>query len=138
MQQSLSSSDTFKSNAFKNNIKEFIAIENELKVERAKIVELKNHKSRCENDILEYIRENNLKTKDIIINNDKLRYFVTRKVESITKGVIEERLSEYFGNKEKGKELTEYIFTTRRIIEKPILQHVINKSSKNSKNSKIV
>ncbi len=82
------------------------------------------------------MNENNMQNKNIILSDGKLRYVTTKTSESITKKYIQAKLTEFFNDKEKAKEVTNYIYDTRNQNGKcPIKEkYKIKRSNQKNKN----
>lgn len=103
------------SDQFKNNIKEWINHDNKEKRLKEEINDVKETKERLEEDILNYMERNNIEDREIIIeNNSKLKYSKMKVTETITKKLIIEKLTEYYKNENKAKEITDYIYSDRK------------------------
>jgi hypothetical protein len=123
------------SNNFKDNIKEWISIDNNimniedeiepLKVKKNKLQKIKKEK---ENTILEYMKTNNITNNDIVLNDGKLKYYNSKSTEPISKKLVTEKINEYFkDNKLEGDKLLDYIFNNRDKKIIPVLKRVIQK-----------
>jgi hypothetical protein len=123
------------SNNFKDNIKEWISIDNNimniedeiepLKVKKNKLQKIKKDK---ENTILEYMKTNNITNNDIVLNDGKLKYYNSKSTEPISKKLVTEKINEYFkDNKLEGDKLLDYIFNNRDKKIIPVLKRVIQK-----------
>lgn len=123
------------SNNFKDNIKEWISIDNNimniedeiepLKVKKNKLQKIKKEK---ENTILEYMKTNNITNNDIVLNDGKLKYYNSKSTEPISKKLVTEKINEYFkNNKLEGDKLLDYIFNNRDKKIIPVLKRVIQK-----------
>lgn len=123
------------SNNFKDNIKEWISIDNSimniddeiepLKIKKNKLQKIKKDK---EYIILEYMKKNNITNNDIVLNDGKLKYYNSKLTEPISKKLITEKINEYFkNNKLEGDKLLDYIFNNRDKKVIPVLKRVIQK-----------
>lgn len=123
------------SNNFKDNIKEWISIDNNimniedeiepLKIKKNKLQKIKKEK---ENTILEYMKTNNITNNDIVLNDGKLKYYNSKSTEPISKKLVTEKINEYFkNNKLEGDKLLDYIFNNRDKKIIPVLKRVIQK-----------
>ena len=100
---------------FKKNISYWIKLEEEEKKYKDGLRDLKDKKCQIEEDILCYMRDNNITHKDITVGNGiKLKYAEMKVQESITKKMIVERLTKYFNNDIKAREATDFIYSDRK------------------------
>ncbi len=108
---------------FKNAIKEWYKCEMEEKNLKTKLGEIKKNKDGVETLILQYMQSNNIQDKDIHIGDHVLKYAETKSTEGITKKLILERLTEYFGgNQDEAEKATEHIYSNRSSSSKPVLK----------------
>ena len=107
---------------FKSAIKEWYQIELKEKEYKAKLSDLKKNKDGVETLIIQYMQSNNIQDKDIHIGEHVLKYGESKSTEGITKKLITERLTEYFQNEQKALEVTEFIYSNRNSVSKPVLK----------------
>lgn len=107
---------------FKNNIKELLDIESKSNELKKELNNLKSKKDDIENDILNYINENNIKNKDIYINNKKISCANSKSYESISKKFVLQRLIEFLNDDDQANKIANYIFNSRNINEKEYLK----------------
>jgi hypothetical protein len=69
------------------------------------------------------------------LSDGKLRYVTSKVTESVSKGYILSKLTEYFKSKEKAKEVTDYLYNSRGYSEKTELKRTITKKKLKSENS---
>ena len=115
------------SQELKNAIQKYVEIDNKMNKIKELNKSLKKERDGIDKFILNYMNENNMQNKNIILSDGKLRYVTTKTSESITKKYIQAKLSEFFNNKEKAKEITDYIYDTRNQTESVQLKRSINK-----------
>ncbi len=107
---------------FKNAIKEWYKCEMEEKGLKLKLSDIKKNKDGVETLIIQYMQQNKIEDKDIHIGDHILKYGETKSTEGITKKLITERLTEYFQNEQKALEVTEFIYSNRNSVSKPVLK----------------
>jgi hypothetical protein len=114
---------------FKNAIKEWYKCEMEEKNLKSKLSDIKKNKDGVESIIINYMQSNSIQDKDIHIGEHVLKYGETKSTEGITKKLILERLTEYFGgNQEEATKVTEFIYSNRNSSSKPVLKLNMNKN----------
>lgn len=115
------------SQELKNAIQKYVEIDNKMNKIKELNKSLKKERDNIDKYILNYMNENNMQNKNIILSDGKLRYVTTKSSESITKKYIQAKLGEFFNDKEKAKEATDYIYDTRSQTESVQLKRSINK-----------
>lgn len=115
------------SQELKNAIQKYVEIDNKMNKIKELNKSLKKERDNVDKFILNYMNENNMQNKNIILNDGKLRYVTTKTSESITKKYIQAKLSEFLNDKERAKEATNYIYDTRNQKENVQLKRSINK-----------
>ena len=115
------------SQELKNAIQKYVEIDNKMNKIKELNKSLKKERDNVDKFILNYMNENNMQNKNIILSDGKLRYVTTKTSESITKKYIQAKLTEFFNAKEKAKEVTNYIYDTRNQTENVQLKRSINK-----------
>jgi hypothetical protein len=113
---------------FKNAIKEWYRCETEEKKMKEKLSEIKKNKDGVETLIIEYMVSHSIQDKDIHIGDHVMKYGEAKSTESITKKLILEKLTEFFGgNREEAERATEFIYSNRSSTSKPFLKLGPNK-----------
>tara|TARA_B100001093_G_C26825241_1_gene1013720 strand:- start:2052 stop:2402 length:351 start_codon:yes stop_codon:yes gene_type:complete len=102
--------------SFEENIRNWIKTDNEIKEKQNNIKHLRIEREKYNENILEYIKENNLANATIKIGDGKLRFIETNYPQPLTYKLICESLCEYFEDDEElVKELMIYIKSRRTI-----------------------
>lgn len=113
---------------FKSAIKDWYKYEMEEKGLKSRLQEIKRNKDGAESLILNYIQTNHFEDKDIHIGEHVMKYGETKTTESISKRLILERLTEYFGgNAEEAERATEFIYSNRTSTSRPHLKLLANR-----------
>ena len=103
------------SDDFKKNISYWLKLETEEKKYKDGLRDLKDKKTLIEEDILNYMKENNITHKDITVGDGiKLKYAELKTQENISKRMILDKLTKYFNNAAKALEITNFIYSDRR------------------------
>ena len=118
----------------KNNIINYVQIDNQINEYKNKINELKeemnsiiSRRDNFESNIIRIIESNKLEKKDIIISDGKIKYNQSKTATPITKKHIENCLIKYFNNKDKATELLDIIYNERKINTKTSIKRYMNK-----------
>ena len=105
------------SNDLKENIINYVKIDNQINENKNKINELKDEikniiskRDNYESNIIHIIETNKLEKKDIIISDGKIKYNQSKTANPISKKHIETCLIKYFNNKDKAIELLDFIY----------------------------
>ena len=97
--------------SFEENIRKWIQIDNTIKERQLSIKQLKVEKEQYNENILEYMNENNLENATIKIGDGKLRLVEHNIPQALTFKFICESLCEYFQDDEDHEELVKEIIT---------------------------
>ena len=97
--------------SFQDNIRKWIQIDNKIKEQQLIIKQLKVEKDQYNENILEYINENNLENATIKIGDGKLRLIEINTPQTLTFKFICKALCEYFQDDEDHEELVKEIIT---------------------------
>lgn len=95
--------------SFENNIRKWIEIDNAIKEKQLLIKKLKIEKEQYNENILEYMSENNLENATIKIGDGKLRLVENSTPQALTFKFICESLCEYFREDEDHEEVVKEI-----------------------------
>ena len=97
--------------SFEDNIRKWIQIDNVIKEKQLSIKQLKVEKEQYNENILEYMNENNLENATIKIGDGKLKLVENNIPQALTFKFICESLCEYFQDDEDHEELVKEIIT---------------------------
>ena len=90
--------------------------------------DIKKDKDGVESLIIEYMVSHSIQDKDIHIGEHVMKYGEAKSTESITKKLILEKLTEFFGgNSAEAERATEFIYSNRSSTSKPFLKLGPNK-----------
>ena len=110
----------------KENLKEYVNKLLELEQEEEKMKRIsgniKKEKDQINTLIMDFMDKNNIKDKDIILGEKKITYACSKTVESITKKLILERLTQFLQNEHTAKEALNFIYSDRLNKEKYYLK----------------
>ena len=120
--------------AFKNNIRKWVELDNKAQRYKLKMDELKKEKEKYEmernklgDNVLSFMENNKLEDNEIVISDGKLKYFNSKSSTSISQKFIQERLKLYFKNEDKAKEITDFIYGGREVTLTPVLKRTKKK-----------
>ena len=94
---------------FEQNIQSWVTIDNEIKKMNEKIKGLRDQKNDLSNDILIYIKDNNLDNATIKISDGKLRFMNVKQQTPLTYKFIQECLLKSIKNQEQVELLMTFI-----------------------------
>lgn len=114
---------------FKDNIKQWVELDNASNRYKIKMDELKKKKEEFDmernkvgDNILSFMENNKLEDNEIVISDGKIKYQQSKSSTSISQKFIIERLKEYFKDEEKAKEVTQFIYSGREVSYTPVLK----------------
>ena len=111
---------------FRQNVKKWISIDNEIRTMRARSKELTNEKKQFEEFILNYLEE--VGEKEFNIPDGKLRKNVYKSKAPLSKETIQKALSEIVNDKTKCETMTSHIINSRPLKERVSLKRTKNKN----------
>jgi len=95
--------------SFEDKLKQYISIDNEIKLLNEKIKDLKDKKTNLSNILTNYANENKLSNKDIKINNEKIKFTLTKIQQPLTFKYLESSLSDIIDDSEKVNHIINHI-----------------------------
>jgi len=101
--------------SFEETIKEWVAIDNQLKVLNEKTKELREKKNTKEESILNYVRTNKLSNAVVNISDGKLKFVTTKQTPTLTLKFVENCLSKCIKSENQVKQIVNYIKETREV-----------------------
>ncbi len=110
---------------FKEILKMWITIDDEILNSKNRIKELKKKKVDITPKILEFMKDNNLENLNLN-NKDKLKYHITSSKKSLSKKYILDNLSVYFNDSMTGEKITNQLLDNRPVVEKIQLKRIIS------------
>lgn len=111
-----------------DNIKEWIQIDNEIKMLQKEMKERRNRKKELSESLLHIMKDNEIDCFDI--NDGKLLYSQTKVRSSLSKKHLVSCLLQYFDNdKEQALELSQHILNSRQIKVKESIKRKVDKSN---------
>jgi hypothetical protein len=108
------------------NLKDYIQklVELEKEEEKYKNIfsNIKIEKNKLTDSILNFMEQNDIKDKDIIYGDKKIKYSTIKVQDCITKKLIEERLKVFLKNESQAHEATNFIYTGRNSSNKNFIK----------------
>ena len=95
--------------SFSDNIKKWVAIDNEIKKFNIEFINKKNHRSLILNEIINYKNINNLDGKVIKYDSETLKFINSRQYQTITFNLIKTCLNELINDVEQVDYIISYI-----------------------------
>ena len=115
------------SNEFKIAVKKWVEIDNEQKKIRGVSSNLKKEKDKLQIYITHFMETNDMKNKNILINDGKIQYSTSKTTQPISKKYIIEKLTKYYNNSDKAEEIASLLYDNREIRYKSNLKRLKNK-----------
>ncbi len=116
----------FYKNELKNNVKQYLEIDDQIKALNKAITEKRKQKTKLSENILTTMKKfeiDNMNTK-----NGRLVYAVSKNTSSLNKKNLISGLNIYFNDKDKADEATAIVLKNRPIVEKVKLKRIVNKN----------
>ena len=112
----------------KDNVKEYLNIDNEIATLQSAIKERKKKKDELSGFILGAMKNNEIQQMNI--NNEKLVYSVSQTKAPLSKTYLNNVLTDYFNNNDKALDVINHILTNRTKVEKVKLKRLSEKKKK--------
>jgi hypothetical protein len=105
--------------SFEQNIQQWIAIDNQMKIINDKHKELRDKKQSLSNQINSYVETKQLSNSTINISDGKLKFINVKDTQQLTFKYLETCLGEIIKNEEQVKKIIEYVKNKREIKSVP-------------------
>lgn len=100
---------------FEENIKRWVALDNQLKTLSDRTKQLREEKNSMEETIMSYVETNNLSNATVNITDGKLRFISTKQTPPLTLKYVEECLNKCIGNTAQVKQIMQVIKESREV-----------------------
>lgn len=100
---------------FIENIKKWVLIDSQLKLINEKVKKAKETKQSLLDEIVEYVKENQLNNKKIEISDGELRFYEKKEYQSLSYHFLEENLGKIIKNKDQVDQIIEFLRENREI-----------------------
>ena len=101
--------------SFEENIKKWVALDNQLKNLADQTTKLREDKNSAEDIILSYVETNELKNATVNITNGKLRFTETKQTAPLTLKYVEDCLGKCIGNANQVEQIMRVIKDSREV-----------------------
>jgi len=101
--------------SFEENIKKWVALDNQLKTLNEKAKQMRDDKNALEEGIMSYVETNNLSNATVTISDGKLRFLSSKQTAPLTLKHVEECLSKMIGNENQVFQIMKVIKDTREV-----------------------
>jgi hypothetical protein len=101
--------------SFEENIKKWVALDNQLKTLNEKTKQLRDDKNNLEEGIMTYVETNKLSNATVNISDGKLRFVSSKQTAPLTLKYIEECLSKCIGNESQVTQIMKVIKESREV-----------------------
>ena len=116
------------SSDLKNNLIKILEINNEIEQYKTELDKLKKQKDNIEKNLIIYMESNDMVNKNIIVNNNKIRYNTTKNYESFSKKYLLNNISSFLKDEKIASQLVDHLYNNRNIKEsKSIKINTMNK-----------
>ena len=111
---------------FEGQIQEWVSIDNQLKQLNEKVKNLREKRNSLEDNITNYVKDNNLSNATVKISDGKLKFTNTRVAEPLTFKYLEKTLGEVIRNDSQVKLIMEHIKQKRDVKIVPEIKRFSN------------
>ena len=101
--------------SFEENIKQWVSLDNEIKILTDKVKELRELKQNHSEIILQHVETNNLSSATVQISDGKLKFTPNRQTTPLTFTFVEKCLNKCIGNPEQVKQIITFIKESREV-----------------------
>ena len=104
---------------FEDNIKQWVNLDNQLKILQEKSKELRQKKLELSDNILGYVDTNSLSNATVRINDGRLRFGTTVQTAPLSLGFVKQCLVDCIGNEGQVEQIMSYMKSQRDVKTKP-------------------
>jgi len=101
--------------SFEENIKKWVALDNQLKTLNEKTKQLRDDKNNLEEGIMTYVETNKLSNATVNISDGKLRFVSSKQTAPLTLKYVEDCLSKCIGNEDRVTQIMKVIKESREV-----------------------
>ncbi len=101
--------------SFEQNIQQWVALDNQMKVLNEKLKELRDEKNNLSQEINNHIETQELTNVSVKISDGQLKFVKVKETQQLTFKYLETCLSEIIKNEEQVKQIIEYIKNKREV-----------------------
>jgi hypothetical protein len=112
--------------SFEQQIQQWIAIDNQIKILNDKMKELRNKKNNISEQINTHIETSQLSESSIKISDGQLKFIKVKETQQLTFKYLETCLSEIIKNEDQVKKILDYIKNKREVKYVPEIKRLYN------------
>ena len=112
--------------SFESNIKTWVSVDNEIKQINDKLKTLRENKSRLNDEITKYIKNNNMENAQVQISDGRLKFINSKIQQPLTFKYLQESLSEIIKDKSQVSAILNHIKNKREITIIPEIKRYYN------------
>ena len=101
--------------SFEENIKKWVALDNQLKTLTERTKQMRDEKNAIEEGIMSYVETNSLSNATVNISDGKLRFVNSKQTAPLTLKYVEECLSKCIGNENQVTQIMKIIKESREV-----------------------
>ena len=101
--------------SFEENIKKWVALDNQLKIVNERAKQMRDEKNTLEEGIMTYVETNNLGNATVNISDGKLRFVSAKQTAPITLAYVEKCLTKCIPNTEQVGKIMKFIKDSREV-----------------------
>jgi hypothetical protein len=117
------------SQEFVNTIKKYVELDDQIKASMKALKIVKTQKKDLGKAIMGYMNQNSMQNKYINIGTGKLKCVTSTRSSTITRKHVTNRLTEYYKNEDKAKEVTDFIYDNRAKFQSTALRRSKNRNT---------
>jgi len=112
----------------KNNLSQIIQLNNAIENQKSELDKLKKQKDVIEKNLITFMENNNMTSKNLIVNNNKIKYNTTKNYETFSKKYLLEKSNLFFKDQNIANQFVDFLYNNRNVKEsKSIKINIINK-----------
>ena len=101
--------------SFEENIKKWVALDNQLKTVNERVRQMRDEKNTLEEGIMTYVETNKLTNATVNISDGKLRFVTSKQTAPLTLKHVEECLSKCISNQDQVEKIMKIIKESREV-----------------------
>ena len=101
--------------SFEENIKKWVALDNQLKTVNERVRQMRDEKNTLEEGIMTYVETNKLTNATVNISDGKLRFVTAKQTAPLTLKHVEECLSKCISNQDQVEKIMKIIKESREV-----------------------
>lgn len=114
--------------SFEENVKKWVALDNQIRILNDKAKELKENRNDTENAIMKYVETNKLTNATVNISDGKLRFVTNKQTAPLTLKYVEDCLKKCINNNDQVQQIMDFIKESREVKISPDIKRSYNQS----------